>query len=47
VAAGAATGAVAAPTAGIGAAVAVGVGAAIIGTAVGDDESTTATTTHH
>jgi hypothetical protein len=43
-AAGAATGAVAAPTAGVGAAVAVGVGAALIGTAVNEGGTTT---THH
>jgi hypothetical protein len=42
-AAGAATGAVAGPTAGMGAAVTLGVGAAIVGTAVHNDT----TTTHH
>jgi len=46
VSSGAATGAVAAPGAGIGAAIAVGVGAAVIGTAVNEEDVATSTTHH-
>lgn len=46
VAAGAATGAAAAPTAGIGGVIAVGVGAAIIGTALGENDGGSSATQH-